>query len=82
MVDPHATLVDHATVTSNVYELTSTISLNGDTKLEPIILLTLEALVRPLASGIGHGVVLMLCTMLRQANSAYEVHMRSITMSE
>ncbi|CAL9025290.1 unnamed protein product [Prunus brigantina] len=74
MVDPHATSVDQATVTSNVYELTSTISLNGDTKLEPIIMLTLEALVRPLVSGIGHGVVLMFCTMLRQANSAYEKH--------
>ncbi|CAL2271814.1 unnamed protein product [Prunus armeniaca] len=57
MVDPHATLVDQATVINNVYELTSTIPLNGETKLEPILLLTLEAPIRPLASGIGHGVV-------------------------
>ncbi|CAB4316793.1 unnamed protein product [Prunus armeniaca] len=64
MVDPHATLVDQATVINNVYELTSTIPLNGETKLEPILLLTLEAPIRPLASGIGHGVVLMFCTML------------------
>ncbi|CAL8169046.1 unnamed protein product [Prunus armeniaca] len=74
MVDPHATLVDQATVINNVYELTSTIPLNGETKLEPILLLTLEALIRPLASGIGHDVVLMFCTMLKQAKGAYEKH--------